>query len=149
MCFCWILLFTFLAFVFDLEVWIRSCVLSIVLSILLVMHPLLLMSPHLFVCQLLPCYCFYVAFPCCTWVSGMSPNFVVSLPLLDQSIAILDIASTTSTRFFTWSRIASLKPKSFIDCQLLYSSKHPLRALNFVTLPLEPLRQSKCDSYCT
>lgn len=53
-----------------------------------------------------------------SFVSSMSPNSKVSMPFLDQSTAILDIASTTSTRFLTRSQIGSLKPKSFLECQL-------------------------------
>jgi hypothetical protein len=38
----------------------------------------------------------------------------------------------------TRSRTGSLRPKSFPDFQLYYSTRHPLRAFNAVILPPEP-----------
>jgi hypothetical protein len=53
-----------------------------------------------------------------------------------QLDALLPPAPTTWV--LTRSQIGSLKPKAFPDYHLYYSTKHPLKALHSVALPLEP-----------
>jgi hypothetical protein len=74
-------------------------------------------------------------------VSSPAPSVPATLPSngsLSSSTTVPAAPSSPANRVLTRSQTGSLKPKTFPDYHLFYSTKHPFKALHSMTLPPKP-----------